>query len=50
VTFRKVPLDEGALDRPALASDAARASYQEERPKLQDARTDLELSASPTEC
>lgn len=50
MTFLKIPLDEGALDRPALTSDVARASYQEGRPNLQAARTALELFASPTEC
>jgi hypothetical protein len=38
VTASKVPLDERALDRLVLATDAARVSYEEQRLKLQTAR------------
>jgi hypothetical protein len=38
VTVPKVPLDERALDRLVLATDAARVSYEEQRLKLQTAR------------
>jgi hypothetical protein len=39
VTEPKTPLDELALDRLMLATDAAVVSYQEQRLKLQAART-----------
>lgn len=39
MTELKTPLDERALDRLTLAADAAVASYQEQRLKLQAART-----------
>ena len=38
VTELKTPLDERALDRLILATDAAVVSYQEQRLKLQAAR------------
>jgi hypothetical protein len=38
VTELKTPLDERALDRLTLATDAAVLSYQEQRLKLQAAR------------
>jgi hypothetical protein len=38
VTERKTPLDERALDRLTLATDAAVVSYQEQRLKIQAAR------------
>jgi hypothetical protein len=38
VTERKIPLDERALDRLMLATDAAVVSYQEQRLKIQAAR------------
>lgn len=38
VTELKTPLDERALDRLTLASDAAVVSYQEQRLKIQAAR------------
>jgi hypothetical protein len=38
VTEPKIPLDERALDRLTLATDAAVVSYQEQRLKLQAAR------------
>jgi hypothetical protein len=38
VTEFKTPLDERALDRLTLASDAAVVAYQEQRLKLQAAR------------
>jgi hypothetical protein len=38
VTERKIPLDERALDRLMLATDAAVVSCQEQRLKLQAAR------------
>jgi hypothetical protein len=39
VTELKTPLDERALDELMLATDAAVVSYQEQRLKLQAART-----------
>ena len=38
VTKLKIPLDERALDRLTLATDAAVLSYQQERLRLQAAR------------
>jgi hypothetical protein len=38
VTEPKTPLDERALDRLTLATDAAVVSYREQRLKLQEAR------------
>jgi hypothetical protein len=41
VTAPKVPLDERALNRLVLATDAARVSYEEQRLKLQTARKEV---------